>query len=156
MKHHQFARSRTSQQGVAAVEMAIIAPLLLMLLTIPLFFGRCYWHYTAIQKAAHHAALYLSTVPRAEIQNQARAAQAVGVANFIARQEIQDLFPGGDYAPGVTVVCRPASCGQGAVPASVQVTVDVSMFDPFFLIPFFGADTGLLLVAEAEMDYVGS
>jgi Flp pilus assembly protein TadG len=49
-------QSSTRQRGVAAVEFAILVPLLLILLTAPLYIGRVLWHYTVIHKAAHDAA----------------------------------------------------------------------------------------------------
>jgi hypothetical protein len=145
-----------AQQGIAAVEMAVLLPLVLVvLLTVPLYFGRCFYHYTAMQKAAHDAARYLSTVSIADMRNPSRGDDAAAVASFIAHQETLDLSPGGIYPIGVTTLCWPAgSCNLG-VPTSVQVVVSTRMFDPIFGTSFAG-DAGLILIANYQMTYVGS
>jgi Flp pilus assembly pilin Flp len=142
-----------AQRGVAAVEFAVISSLLLILLTVPLFFGRVFWHYTAIQKAAHDAAWYLATVPQNDMKNQTRSLDAAKVADYIAKSEVAELAPGGDYAPIVTIYCRPAGCGLG-LPTSVYVQVGVLMFDPIFQVSYAG-DDGLLMYASSEINYVG-
>jgi Flp pilus assembly pilin Flp len=142
-----------AQRGVAAVEFAVISSLLLILLTVPLFFGRVFWHYTAIQKAAHDAAWYLATVPQNDMKNQARSQDAAKVADYIAKAEVGELAPGGDYAPVVTIDCRPAGCGLG-LPTTVYVRVGVLMFDPIFQVSYAGED-GLLMFAVSEINYVG-
>jgi Flp pilus assembly protein TadG len=145
---------RSAQRGVAAVEFAVIASLLLVLLSVPLFFGRLFWHYTAIQKAAHDAAWYLATVSQNDMRNQTRSLDATNVARYIAQSEVGELAPGGDYAPTVTLDCRPLGCGQGA-PATVYVRVSVTMFDPIFQVSYAGGDDGLGMYAESEINYVG-
>jgi Flp pilus assembly protein TadG len=146
--------SRRFQRGAAAVEFAILATVMLTLLTVPLFFARCFWHYTAIQKAAHDATWYLATIPKNDMKNIAKAVDAAKVASYIASAEVADLSPGGYYVPVVTVDCRPGGCGTGT-PTSVYVRVTVNMFDPIFHVSYVGSEEGLRLTAESEMNYVG-
>lgn len=152
MKHPRIL-NRTAERGIAAVEFAMLSSLLLVLLTVPLFFGRVFWHYTAIQKAAHDAAWFLATVPQNDMKNQTRALDAAKVADYIAKSEVAELAPGGDYAPIVTIDCRPAGCGLG-LPTTVYVRVGVLMFDPLFQVSYAGQD-GLLMYAASEINYVG-
>ena len=53
-------RGARRQRGIAAVELALVLPVLFILVMFPLYLGRVYWHYTAIQYAAQDAARYLS------------------------------------------------------------------------------------------------
>jgi Flp pilus assembly protein TadG len=146
---------RRFERGAAAVEFAILATVMLALLTVPMFFARCFWHYTVIQKAAHDAAWYLATVPKNDMKNSAKAIDAAKVANYIASAEVAELSPGSDsYPPIVTIDCRPAGCGSGT-PTSVYVRVTVNMFDPIFNVSFVGSDEGFRIYAESEINYVG-
>lgn len=145
---------RSAQRGVAAVEFAVISSLLLVLLSVPLFFGRLFWHYTAIQKAAHDAAWYLATVQQNDMKNFSRSVDASNIAQYIATSEVAELAPGGDFPPVVTIDCRPFGCGQGA-PTTVYVRVSVTMFDPIFQVSYAGGDDGLRMYAESEINYVG-
>ncbi|GAB3407500.1 pilus assembly protein [Massilia agilis] len=146
-------RNGKSQQGVAAVEFAMLSVLLVMLLTVPLFFSRVFWHYTTMQKAAHDAAWYLATVPSHDMKNYSKALDAVSIAKFIAESEVAELNPGGEYPVAPTVECRPLPCGIGS-PSTVAVRVGTLMYDPIFHVSYAGAD-GFPVLAISEMNYVG-
>lgn len=51
------------QRGVAVIELAIILPLLLLIVTGLIEYGRLTWNYNALAKATRDAARYLSTEP---------------------------------------------------------------------------------------------
>jgi hypothetical protein len=144
------------QRGNAAVEFAIILPVLVILISVPLFFGRCLWHYTVVQKAAHDAARYMATVPAGEIKNPVRAMDAAAVARYIATEETAELQPGGQYPVSIDIFCDDLSCNLGQ-PLEVRAVVRVKMFDPIFgqfTSPFIGED-GILMKADVSMRYVG-
>jgi Flp pilus assembly protein TadG len=156
-------RARTThgrQRGVAAVELAILMPVVMIfMLALPLFFGRVLWHYTVVHKAAHDAARYLATVSVADMKNATRAAAAIQVAQYIARQETEELKPGGPYPVDVTINCAPAGCLNGNW-GTVKVLVSLTMFDPIFS-GFTGfnpnsPETGLGIYTETEFYYVGT
>lgn len=153
-------RTNRSQRGLAAVELAILLPaVMIFMLVLPLFFGRVLWHYTVIHKAAHDAARYLATVPLADMKNPTRASAAIKVAQYIAAQETEALSPGGIYPVDVQVSCAPAGCVNGNW-QRVKVLVSLTMFDPFFpgITQAVGIDPndGLPVYTELEMYYVGT
>lgn len=124
--------SRHGQRGIAAVELALILPVFLILLTLPLFFGRVFWHYSVVQRAANDAARYLSAIPLSEIKNSSRTPNVVAVANAIVQSEVAELAAGPDPIL-VTVLCDSiGQCGGYAIPATVTVTIQLQMSDIFF------------------------
>jgi hypothetical protein len=147
-------RSCRRQRGVAAVEFAILVPLLLILLSAPLYIGRVLWHYTVVQKAAHDAARYLSTVPEAEMRSIALAPSAAALADSIVQAELADLNTGSG-PPIVTVLCNGRACGGIIVWNTVSVTIDAEMRDPFFGTGYGGVD-GLVITADVQMKYIGT
>jgi len=147
---------RRQQTGVAAVELALVLPILIVFLTVPIFFARCFWHYTVAQKAAQDAARYLSTVSRSEMMSPTLAANAVSLAVQIARLEMAELSPGSTIATP-TVYCDEDNCGisAGTVPDVVRVKIVFNMFDSVFGIVDIGR-YGLQITANAKVPYVGS
>ncbi|MES2901209.1 MAG: TadE/TadG family type IV pilus assembly protein [Pseudomonadota bacterium] len=145
------------QSGSAAVELAIVLPLLFILMTVPLFFARYFWHYTVAHKAAMDAARYLSTVSVREMRSASLSATAGQIANGIAEEAIADLSPGRD-APTIEVLCGPSKLCIGynalAMPETIKVRVSLNMFDNVFGVVNTGF-YGWPIVAEAEVRYVG-
>jgi Flp pilus assembly protein TadG len=160
MKYHKRSSDIRSQRGVAAVEMAFLLPtIMIFMFALPLFLGRCLWHYTVVHKAAHDAARYLTTVPLADMKNPTRAAAAIKVAQYIATQETEELKPGGLYPVDVQVSCLPAGCLNGNW-GTVRVMVSLTMFDPVFpgITQTIGVNplTGLPIFTATEFFYVGT
>jgi hypothetical protein len=148
--------ARRFQGGTAAVELAVIAPVLMLVLAFTVFFGRVFWHYTAAHKAAHDAGRYLSSVPQIEMKTPARAANVVLVARTIAEQEVAGLSPG-PYAPVITIACDTITCDGFGIPTNINVTVRLAMFDEMlynWTNEILG-DTPLVLTAAVSMRYVG-
>ena len=144
-------RGARRQRGIAAVELALVMPVFFMLVMFPLYLGRVYWHYTAIQYAAQDAARYLSKVPVSEFQTP-RVAAMTAVASAIAAQDLAELAPG--YVPYMfSVECGGGPCIGGSTrPASVNVKIRVLVEDLFF-----GGGTGMdiTLTADVTYPYVG-
>ncbi len=144
-------RARRHQRGIAALELALLLPLLLVLLSFPLYFGRVLWHYTVMQRAAQDAARYLSTIPLSEMKNPGRASAVTAVAAAIVNAEIAELRPG-RYPPQLTVLCDGAICSGFNPPATVTVNISLLMDDSLF-----PDSTGLYLplTADVSFPYVG-
>ncbi|USX17164.1 pilus assembly protein [Oxalobacteraceae bacterium OTU3CAMAD1] len=146
-----YKGSAGRQRGIAAVEFAIVLPFLVLMLIMPLYLGRVFWHYTAIQHAAQDAARYLSTIPAADMSNPARAPAAVAVANAILTMELAELAPG-DFAYGVAITCDGAACLGFFRPDTVRVNVSLLMQD----VVFAGLNpTVIPLVADVSYPYMG-
>lgn len=124
-------RTLRAERGVAAVEFAVILPVILIMLALPLFFGRVMWHYTAAQKAAYDAARYLSSVPRGEIKDPAKIGYVVALAKSIVQAETGELNSG-PYPPVVSVLCDNVECSGYTVPTAVTVNVQLDVIDIFF------------------------
>jgi cbb3-type cytochrome oxidase subunit 3 len=146
------------QRGAAAVECAIVLPLLVLLLTFFVFYAQVLWHYTVAQKAAYDAARYLSTVTEQEMRDDLLAPAAANIANYIAQAEIAELRPGRGARPRVEIQCGGVRC-EGVrgtpLPQTVSVAVRMEMFDDYFRV-FNVGRYGLSIVGRAEIRYVGN
>lgn len=157
MKPSTCLHAPLRQRGIAAVELAIILPILVALLAVPFYFGRVFWHYTVAEKAAHDAALYLSSVPLTEMKSQTRIASVVNVAQQIYDLEMAELNPG-EFAPVPTFQCGTMSCAGITVPDTVRVTVQMRVFDDFlssFTTDYKDEEGGIALTVDVTLPYVG-
>jgi len=129
-------RAAPRQRGIAAVELAIVMPVLVLLLAFPLALGRIFWHYTAFQYAAQDAARYLSKVPVSEMGNPTRGGEVARVAQAMVAQELAELAPGPvGYVLDVYCISESDSDGgscAGEVPTAVRVKIKVYFADIFF------------------------
>lgn len=146
------ARPSSRQRGAAAVELAIMLPLLVVVLAPLILYARFMWHYTVVQKAAQDAARYMANVPQVEMKSKKLAAIAKDVAVDIARKELADLSPGEEIF-GADVRCGERTCGTSSgLPDTVNVNINFHMFDTFMGIYL---PSGLLVEANVTMRYVG-
>jgi Flp pilus assembly protein TadG len=148
--------ARCRQGGSAAIELAFLLPILLIFMSLPIFYARCLWHYTAAQKAAQDAARYLASVPRSEMLSSTSATAAANRAVQIATREIAELAPGGQMV-GPLAYCNGAMCGNlipiGSLPQRVTVELGFIMTDPWFGVETWG---GIPVNASVTLNYVGN
>jgi len=155
------SRPMNRQAGVAAVELALLLPILIPFLILGYFTVSIFWHYTMVQKAAQDATRYLSTVPVAEMLTPGPAKAAGALAAQIATREIAEISPE-TVVSDVLAFCITGNvtinCGSGLAtttpPTAVRVTLSIAMFDPSGFI-----DTGwngLQITANYTMRYVGN
>ncbi|MGI4721383.1 MAG: TadE family protein [Janthinobacterium lividum] len=150
-------KPRRRQAGAAAVELALLMPMLLVFLTMPLFYARVMWHYTVAQKAAQDAARYLASVPHAEMISATQAGAARRTAIEIATRELAELSPGSEIQ-GPEAYCDSLNCGvlpAGTVPTTVRVVIRFNMFDTILGVEDVGWD-GLPISADVTMRYAGN
>ncbi|GAB3433894.1 pilus assembly protein [Massilia solisilvae] len=154
--------SSASSRGVAAVELALWLPFLVLLLGAGLFLARFFWHYTVAQKAAHDAARFLAAATVTEMRVPPVGGGAdnpvAAIARKIANDEIAELRPGGLYSPQINVVCDVFyPCAGQFVPKKVSVSIEMSVTDIFFpnlTYGLFNTDS-LLIQTAVTTNYVG-
>lgn len=155
-----FARRlRRSEQGSVAVETALVLPVIIMFLAVPLFLARIFWYYSVAEKAAHDSARFLSQASRIEILGPGQGAKpgVVALAEAIIDAELEEIRPG-LVATAPTILCEGYTCAGLNVPADVRVAVQIRVRDEIFgpiTDPIFGED-GLLLTADVTMAYAGN
>lgn len=140
--------SRTG--GVAAVEFALLIPLVVILMTFPLYIGWYQYHLITAQTAAQNAARYLSKIPLAEMTNQHRAPAVVAVAQQMASVMLEELNPGAP--PSITISCNNFNCSGNARPTTVSVNIQMTVEDIFF--PSITQMSYPILVT-AQLPYLG-
>lgn len=130
--------SHRRQQGVAAVEMALLLPLMLLIFAGIVEFGRAFWYYDALAKATRDGARYMSLQPKETIQSigvgeaqtiVVNAANAAGVSPALTTAE-------------VSITCLDASfntvaCADGTAPENIRVEISGYTIDIGASIPFF-------------------
>lgn len=142
-----------------AIEMTVVLLVMIVLLTVPVFFARVFWYYSVAQKAAHDAARFLSTASQAELRTPGAGngpAAVAALAREIAETETAVLNSVMD-PKYIDVQCNFGTCGAG-VPATVRVFIQMRMRDDMFApytYAFYGQD-GLLLTADVTMRYAGN
>lgn len=148
---------KNRSRGTVAVECALMLPLFLLLFSAVLFFGKIFWHYTILQKAAQDAASFLARVSVEDIRgtNTGFEVPIAGVARSIIQTEIAELFPGDNNAT-ITIYCNGFSCGGLSTPAHVSVAIQMNMVDPLLsgILGQYGLGTDILLTATASTDFV--
>jgi hypothetical protein len=86
-------RAKRRQQGVAAIELALIMLFFMGLLPVVLLFGRALFMYTVVQKSAQDAARYMATLPLQQMTNDDTANQAAAFATQMVRQALAETGP---------------------------------------------------------------
>ena len=128
-------RSAGRQGGASAVELALILPILVAMLGAPLTLAVYYWHYTAVQKASHDAARFLSTVPEAELRNPTLALAARAIATDIIQAELSELGSRGNDAK-LTFLCGQVNqcdgLGEQATPQTITAGIQFEFRDTIF------------------------
>ena len=93
MRRPCYRHATTDQQGVAAIELALIMLFFMGLLPVVLLFGRALFMYTVVQKSAQDAARYMATLPLQQMTNDDTANQAATFAVQLVRQALAETGP---------------------------------------------------------------
>lgn len=115
------------QRGMVVLELALILPVLLTLLTAVVYFGRLTYNYEVVCKASNAGVRYLSSVAAANLRNPALAGHESNLAQSIVLTELGSL---GSNAL-VVVACDNVPCTAVAAPSEVSVSVIVQVPNVF-------------------------
>lgn len=152
MKRSAWSSTRLRERGAAAVEMAILMPVLLSMLVAPFFLAVYFWHYSAIYKTACSGARFLSTVSVREMNSPELSEAMAAQVQKLIDEGLADLHPAA--RPLVDIHCDGMTCGDGP-PREVLVRIRLRLFDNYFG-NFYTGDRGLLIQAVVRMRYVGT
>ena len=133
---HRFTRD---ERGLQLVEAAIVIPIFLLLFAATAEFGRFFYEYTTLAKAARGGARYLSTNVLTA-QNKSAAQNMVVYGSTTASGT--PVLPGLD--PTAHVVITQAG-GSGVVPATVTIQIVGYQYEPIFDLGLFTGLDGLSL-----------
>lgn len=129
---------KRSERGAAAVEFALVLPMLLLVIGGAIEFGRAFWFYDTLSKATRDAARYLTMVHCSAGESASdchdRLEDVVDLAKrMVTNAAAQARLPSGFTAGNVTVYCGGSICADdmgvpaGTPPAYVTVTVDYAI-----------------------------
>lgn len=161
-------RAPNRQQGVAAVEFALVIVFLLLLTAGIIEFGRAFWYYDALTKATRDGARILSladkdtfstAVPSFIEAAKNRVVQAANSANInpaLTADKVTVTCLDDDFAP------MPLGCGSGTnAPRNIRVAITGYKIDIGGMFPFLspsGGDphvySGVALAPETTMRYM--
>lgn len=147
-RRHRIRLDR--QHGLAAVEFALVLPLLILLLVLPLYLGRVMWHYAAMQNAAQNGARFLASVPLVTMRDPNKVGHAVQLTDAIVRAHLDELNPGA-FPAIVDKQCNGITCGGYSTPTTVRVVVQMTVQDIFF--PEY-TQMSITLITEATVAYL--
>ena len=142
-------RDRGWDRGAAAVEFAIVVPLLLLILFALVDFGRLFFVQVSVNAASREGARATSVGLGATQVDALVQASSPGTA------ELSTLTAGST----LTVVQQPCSPSVSNERTAVTVSVPFSWFTPLGLLQFYDADNpgpgGTVLTSRSEMLCVG-
>ena len=125
------------QDGVAAIELALILLFFMGLLPVVLLFGRALLAYTAMQKGAHDAARYMATLPLPQMSNIGTANQGVAFSRQMVLDAMVETWPQMETSR-ITVECVYSDdaylCGTVAS-KPLQVRVKFVTYMPLGMLP---------------------
>jgi len=149
-----FRKPSARARGAAAIELALVLPILVVVMAPMFLYARYMWHYTVAQKAAQDAARYMSTVSAAEMKSMVLAGYARDIAIQVAKREVAQLAPG-NTIPDASISCDNHACAvsTGEVPATVSVFISFRLRDTFF--GMYMGPYGIPIKANVTMPYVG-
>ena len=149
MRRTMKVTGRRNQGGSIAVEAALVLPILVLFLGLPSIVLAFYFRqYSAAQKAAHDAAIYLATAPRLEFTTAGPDGDfaAVTVAKKIVAKELTGIVPDGvSVDPYITCLYQVGRTPKGNACTPQVFKSDTSplvRFDVAINLPFINPLTG--------------
>lgn len=143
------AARRQYERGAIVVEAAILLPVLLLFFGLPSVLYAFYFRqYTAVQKAAHDAAIYLSTAPKLDMTTAGPDGNfaALTLAKRIVAAELAGIVPDGT-AIDPLISCTYRVAGAPKINFCTPSTLNLPnytlfRFDVALNVPFVNPITG--------------
>jgi Flp pilus assembly protein TadG len=136
-------RFRRDERGVQLVELSIVVPIFLVLFAATAEFGRYFYEYTTLAKAARVGARYLATAPN------------LGTEDGIAKNIVVYGNPGGKGTPlltglstGNVVITRAG--GVASVPETITVSIVNYKHQPIFNLGALTKSVGLKMDVDVK------
>lgn len=142
-------------RGIAAIELALTLPVMLMVLAFLLLIGSLHYKYEVAQKAARNASRYLSSVSKLDMKNPAQIGYHTALARSMIESELSAVSKT-PYPPSVTILCGAAFCDGFSLPTTITVTIRILAMDTLFggiTSNWIGGE--FLLTSSATMNYAG-
>ncbi len=132
MKTKNHVRLRGRQQGIAAVELALILIFSSFLLPVVFLFARVFYHYNVIKQGTQDAANYMAAIPRIEMNTSSNLLLAQARAKAIVENAIIEagIKPPEDLV--VAVSCNGGACFSSVPVQSVKVEAGFKLVDGFW------------------------
>lgn len=112
------------QQGVAAVEFALVLVILLLIIGGIFEFGRVFWFYNALTKATRDGARLMSVTNAIDINSQGvPTAQNLVVAEANAARVSPPLLDANVQVDCLNASFQTVACTDGTAPANVRVGI---------------------------------
>ena len=152
---------RRQQQGVAAIEFALVLPVIVLLMAVTMFFGRIFWHYTVAAKVASDVATFMTLARNSEMlesRPDLGEISIVKLARSIGDMELAELSPGKAGRPVIYISCDGFPCPGTYIPDEISVRVQMRMYSGFMpaMLSQLGDMEGMLIRAEVRVRYAGS
>ena len=130
---------RAHQRGAVAVELAIVAVVMLLIVAGAIGFGRAYWYADALTKATRDGARLLTTWPKATIESKGMAAAQTLSLNAANAANITPALT----TSNVVVECLSSAfnvvlCVDETAPANVRVRITAVSLNLSEWFPFVG------------------
>jgi Flp pilus assembly protein TadG len=151
MNNPTIRNAARNVQGSVAVEMAIVLPIMVTLITGLIWFAQVFWYYSVMQKAAYDAARLLSTATPIEVTTPGAGNTAAPIAQLVAAmvEERTSLMNNVEGVKYIDVQCDFVTCGF-SVPTTVRVSIKKRISFPIL------EQSSLGLTADVTMRYAGN
>lgn len=121
-----------NQRGTAAIELAAIVSFTMVMMPAVALFAMMFFQYSVLKQATRDAALYMASLPRAALIDEAERARNMTVARqMVLTAAQQSGLNGLTRVYDVEVLCGGATCGP-VVPASIEVVTSFTIEDRKF------------------------